>query len=726
MNNIKFLLCFFLLILIFICQYQLASQVKSESVKTKEFKPVILFNFGGSIGYNFNSIKTNFNEIPNVEHSQFTTQSGTGNGYSYSIFFKKYFDEKYLLDIYLGLIDHNSIISEEQNIGIQSVREISNLDVIKQVPVKVNKSLESVVMSAGVEVSFGYSFIKNLFLSVGPRVGYAFASRFNLTEKIIEPNDVLFLNEENHRFKFTNINITEKNTLLLHSVLKASYDIELIPQFKLSPTIKFYIPLNSSSKTLGWHTNTIVAGIELLLPITGKKPNLTDTLFIRDTNRIEIVGLEKERIYLSDTYSKLALEDKSDVHILWTVIYETYTNEIPKKVNLESAIELIGIHEDGKKEKNPTIIIEEIEYVKETVPLLPYVFFKEGSAELIQTDLHLLTREETKRFYDDSLKPKPLIAYSELLNIVGFRMKKYSDAILTITGCNNNLRIEKDNLELSKMRAEAIKNYLIQVWQINEQRIKTIARSLPQHAANNAHSDGQEENQRAEISSDNELVLAHIFIRSTTKRTKIPKVEIYPRIITDVGIKNWNLSLTQGGNPIRNYSGNENIKSVINWDILEEPIPELEQRVYATLNATDNINQTTKAETNCQILQKFLKLSGDDISGGWLVEKFYLIAHFGSPDIIANQRSFIEHVKTRIKPNSKVTIAGYADRTGTQQINRELARRRVNQVQDILRVNPELLRKLPIGSDELLYNNDLPQGRCYSRTIMIKIETYKN
>lgn len=725
MKSIKFLIILSLFFSFYYSQYQSNAQDNSSTISSSDFTPRPIFYIGGSVGYNFNRLNTDFSEIPKVEFSQFSNRGGSGEGFSYAVIFKKYFGDQFLLDIQLGLIDHNAKIFEKQDIGPQDVREISNPEVVKRIPVKVEKSLESVVISAGLEVSFGYSFIDNLYLSIGGRTGYAFASRFNLTERITEPSDVMFLNNETYRFNFTNVNITDKNTLLFQGLLKANYDIEIIPSFKITPTLKYYFPFNSSSRSLGWHTSSLVAGIELLLPIMPKKPELKDTLYIRDTTRIEIVGLSNEKIYLSNTHSKLALEERKDANVLWTVIYETYTKEIPKKVNLESSIELIGIQQDGKREKNPTIIIEEIEYVKETIPLLPYIFFKEGDANLNNTNLHLLKFEETKSFYDDSLKPRPLIAYIELLNIVGFRMRKYPDAVLTVVGCNNNLRSEKDNLELSKMRAETVKKYLVEVWQIDEKRINTVARMLPQHPANNSHRDGQEENQRAELYSDHQLLLSHIFIRSTTKRTKIPKVEIYPKILAEGGIKDWNLSLVQAGNPLRIYNGNEKIQPVINWNILEEPIPELEERVYATLTATDKINQSTKAETSCQILQKHIKLSGDDISGGWLVEKFYVIAHFGSSDIIANQRSFIEHVKSRIKPNSKVTIAGYADRTGTQEINRELARRRVNQVQEILQVKAENLKKLPIGSDELLYDNDLPEGRCYSRTILIKIETYK-
>ena len=60
---------------------------------------------------------------------------------------------------------------------------------------------------------------------------------------------------------------------------------------------------------------------------------------------------------------------------------------------------------------------------------------------------------------------------------------------------------------------------------------------------------------------------------------------------------------------------------------------------------------------------------------------------------------------------------------GTPQYNKDLANRRIEEVVKYLKVKPELLRRYPIGSDELLYDNNTPQGRSYSRTVRIIIAT---
>ncbi len=80
-------------------------------------------------------------------------------------------------------------------------------------------------------------------------------------------------------------------------------------------------------------------------------------------------------------------------------------------------------------------------------------------------------------------------------------------------------------------------------------------------------------------------------------------------------------------------------------------------------------------------------------------------------------------IKEHIKPNSKVTITGYTDRIGDAQYNRDLAQRRAFEVQNVLNVPAENLTIKGVGNDIKIYENDTPQGRNYSRTVQIIIET---
>ena len=109
--------------------------------------------------------------------------------------------------------------------------------------------------------------------------------------------------------------------------------------------------------------------------------------------------------------------------------------------------------------------------------------------------------------------------------------------------------------------------------------------------------------------------------------------------------------------------------------------------------------------------------------GGLRVERYSLIVfdHNSAQLIAANQR-VMKRVKERIEPESKATILGYADRQGNPEYNLKLAERRCKEAQRALGLPDSRVTLKPIGSDKLIYDNDTPEGRSYSRTVQIEIE----
>ncbi len=85
----------------------------------------------------------------------------------------------------------------------------------------------------------------------------------------------------------------------------------------------------------------------------------------------------------------------------------------------------------------------------------------------------------------------------------------------------------------------------------------------------------------------------------------------------------------------------------------------------------------------------------------------------------------LDLVKSSITPQSKVLIRGYADRTGSSEYNKSLAGMRCSSVREYLgtAVENDQVFLDPVGSDLLLFDNNLPEGRCYNRIVYITIET---
>lgn len=84
------------------------------------------------------------------------------------------------------------------------------------------------------------------------------------------------------------------------------------------------------------------------------------------------------------------------------------------------------------------------------------------------------------------------------LNAAGEMLQKKTDARILLTGFTDNHGTEEYNLSLSHRRADAVKDYLIRNFQIDESRIALFWYGENAAAANNATEDGRSKNRRAE------------------------------------------------------------------------------------------------------------------------------------------------------------------------------------------------------------------------------------
>jgi Outer membrane protein and related peptidoglycan-associated (lipo)proteins len=90
-----------------------------------------------------------------------------------------------------------------------------------------------------------------------------------------------------------------------------------------------------------------------------------------------------------------------------------------------------------------------------------------------------------------------------------------------------------------------------------------------------------------------------------------------------------------------------------------------------------------------------------------------------------NERVLQTLVLPAVTANSTVRIAGYTDRIGETNYNRELSLRRARRVRDWLaaRVPTARYEIAGYGESVLLFDNNSPIGRQLCRTVQITIET---
>lgn len=705
----------YLLILLFFAQIVSYGQVDTT-------KPILYIGAFGGVNYNLHS--AGFKSLPGIPNCcpKFETGSGIGPQVGASIRFP--FDETSSLILRIGYSNYSGKLEKEEFIGNTELREATPpFETTKVVQAISNHSVEGILSGFSLEPMYSWNIFERLNWNIGLNISYLLNPQFTQREQLISPNNVVFKDTEKRtRNEYINYDIPEANIIQMFGKTSLNYSIPFGRNMILSPEFGFAYPFTKIFSD-EWKVMPITFTINLEYPIKPRieKEEVEEVEYIRDTVIIADFNAKTTTITLKSKDSKVRIVESDRTIVKTTTITEKYEKIVPKSSKITGNLVINGKDRQGNIQPNPTLTIEEIE-VSESFPLLPYVFFPEASSDLKRTSMVLLEPKDSKSFSTKYLPWETLNIYSNLLNIVKERMEKNSNSRITITGTNSNTAVESNNLELSKARANAVRDYLVNNLGINPNRIAINSQNLPNKPSNPTTPDGIQENQRAEIYADNISILEPLELSQIDKIANPPIIEIEPAIFADLPIKSWNMTITQNNKVIRRYSGTRPEKQ--QWIVETEPIPEFETPAIIKFNATDEQGNLFEIEKSIELTQKTIKKKREEIQNDTVYQRYSLIVFdFDKSELTDAHKAVLDKIRKSIKPNSQVSIYGYADRMGTPQYNKDLANRRIDEVVKYLKIKPEILKRYPIGSDELLYDNNTPQGRSYSRTVKIIIAT---
>lgn len=683
-----------------------------------------LFFYGASGSLNINVHFANFNKLETVPSCCPRYRSTFDFGWSLAFFLRKQIFEKIELGLNFGIAKEGAKFVENEFIGNTAVKYVTNPTEIKLSPVFVDHFLNSKIYTLNVVPEVYYHLSDNLWLMLGVSFGNLILAKIDQKEVITSPSNIVFIDGKSTRNEYYDLDLPSVNVWQIRPTFGASYDFDFLDIGKISPFIRISIPTQNIT-SLSWKVMPVQFGVAIRFPIY-PPPEIHyyyDTLFLRDTTKLAILGLNESKIILES--SNVVRTDKiktDDGYLYKTTVSEKYRYEVPKASLLTTSLSIVGIGRDGKEQKNPTLVIEEIE-TEEMFPLLPYIFFPTGEFLLSKSQMKLLNKEIRNEFSESNLEWNTISIWANLLNIIGSRLQKFPNSSITIVGCNSNSGIEAKNIELSRKRAEEVKNYLVDVWDISPKRISLKFRHLPEKFTNPNVPEGNEENQRVEIYSNDFNILQPVRLREIQRTSNPPIIEIHPQVYSESSLEGWGLSIEQGSEKIRLFSGVE-IPTKVLWNVEEEPIPKFEIPIQIVFYATDIFKQKESSKVELRIEQKTIRKKREILKEDKKIEKFSLIVFdFDQATIPQHQKSILDDIKQRIQPNSKVTITGYTDIIGEPTYNKNLALRRCTEISKFLGLPNSQVEMVPIGSDYLLYDNSTPQGRSYSRTVQIMIET---
>ncbi len=395
-----------------------------------------------------------------------------------------------------------------------------------------------------------------------------------------------------------------------------------------------------------------------------------------------------------------------------------------QRARLVAAVKAYGMMSPTASEE-PIVKLKVEEFLtRQHKPLLPYVFFGAGSAEF-PLQYHQMSEAQTAAFDPEKFSDSTLLGvYYDMLNIVGKRMREHPTATLTLSGCNSNESSEKNNLALSQKRAETVKNYLVNTWGIAASRIELKSRNLPANPSNINKEEGIAENRRVELASNDPFIIAPLVTRDTTRISTPPIVRFRSEVDAQAGVGAYSISATQDNRLIQSLNGKGDVPEHLDWNLEDNSttMPRKETPLNYVLRVTDREGQefTTQAQ-QIPVEQITIEKKRRERMGDKEIDRYTLMSFgFSQAEVEADNQRYIESIRKELSPDASVRIVGSTDTMGDEDFNLNLSQQRAKSVANVLKAPHAEVR----GVGEVsMFDNSLPEGRFYNRTVRLTIET---
>jgi outer membrane protein OmpA-like peptidoglycan-associated protein len=472
----------------------------------------------------------------------------------------------------------------------------------------------------------------------------------------------------------------------LRTIVKTASDA-----LTIAPELSYYFPLNAVESEFPWHVSSLRAGVAV-------------------------------RWNMPSNYVPPAPKPEAPI-----VAHENPNAEAPKLtvVSLSRA---------------PFHIIETT--VTETFPILPYVFFDSASA-IIPDRFAQLTPVETSKFTESDLPHHSLESYYNLLNVIGKRLQMNGDATLTINGTTDGREVASgsakgadESQNLAKQRAGIVRDYFINVWKIAPKRLNVTTSDAPLNPSSTEYAEGFEENRRVELSSDDDRILKPIVHERFREESASPKVLPLQLSATNrIGVRDWHAAIYSRNIPVYQASGIGNPPSRIEWKPTDDQVDSIAKGMK--VRSSGSGNDATPDSLSCELRATAINGASSSLTVALPASKSVnpfelsrlslIVFDFDQANINSqNQRMISQFVGKSFYPASTASIVGSTDNLGELLHNQKLSEDRAFNVRDlILRNKPDakITSTKGIGPSQLLYDNHLPEGRYYCRTVKVEVET---
>lgn len=523
-------------------------------------------------------------------------------------------------------------------------------------------SLEYLALDFGVK----YKPFKDypIWLRLGAEAGNPIiSSNYSNTEQIVSPQGVLFPNERLSN-EIASGRINDAGTSYAIN-LGVSFYHKLNSGLIVEPGLTYRKSINSVVSSSVWNQDIIRLSLALGIDFSNDDPQIEKPTNNKIVEEFKII--EKEMSIVSNLSA-------TEINIQETIVTQTY-------------------------------------------PILPYIFFDSLSHEIKEV---YLSKASSKNFNEIDLPKDNLEIYYRILDIIGSRMVKFSNANLTIIGTQDGSEsIAFPNNSIADRRAIIIFDYLNQKWGINRDRIHVSKQKKPTLSTSESYYEGFQENRRVEFTSDDPRMFEPVIHTKFSEYTPISNNLVLSSSFTN-NIDSWSIDFLYENDKIKSITGvSQTIPSNFS-------ISELFEGKIIEPNKTFQMNVTVYKDGKKEIHNRTIPIITN--TNKFELGRLNLIVFdFDKSELTDFNMKMIENfAASSISQDSKIEITGTTDRLGDDNYNLKLSSMRAESVKGLLK---NLIPDLPtvsnkgIGANKLPYNNDLPEGRFYSRTVLIEVRT---
>ncbi len=680
----------------------------------------------------------NFQQLPGVPNCCPRFESGSGTALFTGVLVNYYMGTSTALGVRLGYASFSGTLQKEEatTVLIRGSAQAGSFI----------HTLDATLSAISVQPHLRLGFLSKAYVELGTEFAMMLTSDYAQQETIGQPSgqgtflDALGQDSHSRIRNQSAGTLPQAAQMLILPNVTLGYELPLNRQqnVTLSPELSYAYGLTKVVTDLDWKVQQFRAGIALAyrpvsLPVVQQEHLHIDTLRLPQPNLLrEYIAKGSDRFSESETVENDVRIQRRDIHRTDTLYYA----EIPAQRHEEKPVDprpekftvsLNAVAVDEEKHEDDTVRIQLRQYSNLLLtPLLNYIFFEDGDANLSERYIRLQS-SDTAAFDENKYNSvDKLPTYYQLLNIVGKRLHEYPAATLRLIGCNSNRGVESGDTALSRKRAEKVYRYLHEVWDISPQRMSIGVRNLPEYASNPDSADGASENRRVELWSPEYNILRPIITSDTTVYARTMDVHLRPKAESASGVAAWSIGVISNNQIVFTKGAPGSVPDDITWKLSTEEQRRLrdEKRLKAELQVRNNNGESARAESVLFVTSQEQRSYKRTIIDSMEVDRYSLILFdVRSSELKRFNSKIIEFIKQRISSTSQIFVEGYTDRLGESNYNQALATSRAEETARALGTRVQHIE----GHGEVnSYNNDLPEGRHYTRTVDIVVKTPLN